>query len=158
MRHAIEKLLLLLLLSWAMPLLAEGTRHGQGPVVENAWIPEAPPVARVMAGYLVIRNPADDVLVLKGAESSSFHKVEIHRTEMRDGMATMKRQERVEIPPRGRLELAPGGLHLMLIGPKKRLDDGDEVTITLQFEGGRALPVQFTVRPMEGMAHHHHHH
>jgi len=139
---------------------AGGESHRRGPAIEAAWIRQAPPVARVMAGYMTLRNPSDEVLILRGAESPFFEKVEIHRTRMKGGMAGMMRQELVEIPPHGELEFAPGGLHLMLTGPKRPLGVGDAVTITLLFDGGHSLPVRFTVRPLEGMersGNHQHH-
>ncbi len=157
MRRAVGKLTLVLVLLYAGILYADGGLHPYGLTVEEAWIRQAPPVAKVMAGYLKIHNPTDKALVLQGAESSLFDKVEIHRTEMKDGMAGMKRQKYLEIPAHGQVEFAPGGLHLMLIGPKKAFSAGDTVSITLLFEGGQTLPVQFTVRPMGGAGQHHHH-
>ncbi len=140
-----------------IPLYADGDLRGEGPVVKDAWIRHAPPVAKVMAGYLVIHNPMDETVVLQGAESSMFKRVEIHRTEMKGEMAAMKRQERVEIPAHGYLEFAPGGLHLMLVGPRRPLSVGEEVEVTLKFGGGKTLPVRLEVRPPGGAEMHHHH-
>ena len=40
------------------------------------------------------------------------------------------------IPPKGQLVLEPGGDHLMLMGLKKRLNEGDKVTLILNIEPG----------------------
>ncbi len=139
-------LMLLSVLLFAGALFADCDLHRHEPAVEGAWIREAPPVAKVMAGYLTIRNPAAEAVVLEGAESPLFDRIEIHRTGMKGGMASMERQQGVTIPARGQVKFVPGGLHLMLMGPKKPLVAGSTATITLRFKGGHTLPVQFTVR------------
>ncbi|HFC53127.1 MAG TPA: copper chaperone PCu(A)C [Gammaproteobacteria bacterium] len=152
-------LTLLSILPFAGVLFAECDLHRHEPGVEGAWIREAPPVVKVMAGYLTIHNPTEEEMVLEGAESPLFDRIEIHRTEMKGGMAGMERQQGVTIPARGRVEFAPGGLHLMLMGPKKPLAAGSTATITLHFKGGQTLPVQFTVRAGgDGSSQHGHHH
>ncbi len=148
-------LTLLSVLLFAGALFADCDLHRHEPAVEGAWIREAPPVAKVMAGYLTIHNPAEEEIVLEGAESPLFDKIEIHRTGMKGGMASMERQQGVMIPARGQVKFAPGGLHLMLMGPKKPLAAGATATITLRFKGGQTLPMQFTVRAAaEGAAQH----
>lgn len=152
-------LVLLSVLLFAGGLFADSDLHRHEPAVEGAWIREAPPVAKVMAGYLTIHNPAEEAVVLEGAESPLFDRIEIHRTGMKGGMASMERQQGVTIPARGQVKFAPGGLHLMLMGPKKPLVAGSTATITLRFKGGHALPAQFIVRAAaEGAAQHGDHH
>ncbi len=159
MKRTPRILMLLSILLFAGALFAECDLHRHGPAVEAAWIREAPPVAEVMAGYLTIHNPAEEAVVLEGAESPLFDRIEIHRTGMKGGMAGMERQQGVTIPARGRVEFAPGGLHLMLMGPKKPLAAGSTATITLHFKGGQTLPAQFTVRAGgDGSSQHRHPH
>ena len=158
MKRAPGMLMLLSALLFAGALSADRGLHQHELTVEGAWIREAPPVAKVMAGYLTIHNPAQEPAVLEGAESPLFDRIEIHRTGMKGGMAGMERQRSVTIPARGQLEFVPGGLHLMLMGPKKPLAAGSMATITLRFKGGQKLPAQFTVRAAgEGGSQHGHH-
>jgi copper(I)-binding protein len=51
----------------------------------------------------------------------------------------------VEVPAGGKAEFKPGGLHLMLIGPKKPLEMGGVVPIRLTFRSGATLDVQAMV-------------
>jgi len=44
----------------------------------------------VLAGYLTLHNPGDRAVTVVGAESPDFERVEIHRTELRDGVARMR--------------------------------------------------------------------
>ncbi len=148
-------LIALMLLLVASMSHANGDLHRAGCSVDNAWIREAPPVARTLAGFMTIRNPADTGQLLLGAESGVFEKIEMHRTVMEDGLAKMVRQETVEVPANGRVEFAPGGLHLMLINPGQRLKAGDTVRVTLKFKGGKRIPAEFTVRPADTPKHHH---
>ncbi len=124
-------------------------QHDSKPFVKNAWIREAPPVAKVMAGFMSISNPADKAAVLLGAESPLFEKVELHRSTMENGVAGMEQQEKMEIPARGEVDFSPGGFHLMLINPKQLLKVGDTVAVTMKFAGGKSVPVVFTIRPMD---------
>jgi len=158
MKSVLAKPLFFVMLLFAAAVLAEGGLHHHGPTVDGAWIRQAPPVATVTAGYLTIHNPNEKPLVLEGADSPLFARVEFHRTRMDGGMAAMERQASVTIPPHGRVEFAPGGLHLMLFGPEKLLQVGEAVTINLRFEGGRNLPVSFSVRSWSGEKTQHGHH
>ncbi|MCK5724024.1 MAG: copper chaperone PCu(A)C, partial [Gammaproteobacteria bacterium] len=82
--------------------------------IENAWSPEAPPVAKVMAGYMKINNLSNKDIKILSAKSDLFKRVEIHLTEMSDGMMRMIKQENLKIKAKGHIELKPGGLHMML--------------------------------------------
>jgi len=129
-------------------------------VVRDAWIREAPPNARVLAGYLTLENPSSEPLRLEGAEAGQFGSVEMHRTIHEDGMAKMVPQPYIDIPPEGQVELAPGGYHLMLMMPAARFVEGDVVPLELIFQGDERVSVPFEVRKSDaaGEAHHHHHH
>ena len=151
-RHAV----LLTLLFSAAP-----AAEGESVVtVEEPWVREGPPTARVLAGYMVIRNPGDQPQTIVGAGSPAFHGVEIHRTVTEAGVARMLEQERLQIPAQGQVALEPGSYHLMLMGAQHPLRAGDTVEIVLDLEGGRQVVVNAPVRKATdtGQAHHHHHH
>jgi copper(I)-binding protein len=48
----------------------------------------------------------------------------------------------VEIPAGGTVRLAPGGLHLMLMGPNKAFLQGDRIPLTLTFAKAGKVAVQ----------------
>ena len=127
--------------------------------VHGAWVREAPPGTEVMAAYLVLKNPSARPQTLRRATSPQFGRVEIHRTELHDGMASMVPQDHVTIPARGRLSFAPESYHLMLIGPRRALRAGDRVTLILHFDGVPPLRVVAPVRRanMDGGDHSHMH-
>lgn len=127
--------------------------------VSDAWIPEAPPVASVMAGYLTIHNPGKQAVTITGARSKEFAAVEIHETRMQDGMARMVRQASLVIPAGASVKFERGGLHLMLMQPKRGFKAGDSISIELVTDAGM-LVVNANVRAanLDDDMHHHHNH
>lgn len=113
--------------------------------VRNAWVRESPPGMTMMAGYMALRNNTSRSQLLVAASSSGFETVMIHRTIIKDGMASMVHAPQIELAPNASLIFAPGGYHLMLMNPKRTLRAGDRVDITLEFRGGLVLPVAFEV-------------
>jgi copper(I)-binding protein len=58
----------------------------------------------------------------------------------------MVKLERIAIAPGGRLVFAPGGYHLMMFERTRPLQAGDQVPITLDFDDGYQLQLNFAVR------------
>jgi len=128
--------------------------------VENAWSPEAPPVAKVMAGYMKINNLSQKDIKLTSAQSALFKRVEIHLTKMDKGMMKMIKQDNLNIKAKSFIELSPGGLHMMLIGKLKPVKAGSTIPVTLKFDSGEKLEIKLSVKIDEQpqqMNHHHHH-
>jgi len=128
--------------------------------ITQAWVREAPPTSAVNAAYMHIANPTAQEHAIIGASSPQFDVVEMHRTEIVDGMARMLPQERLVVPAKGNVSLEPNGLHLMLIQAKQPVKAGDHVEINLRLEGGGTQKLDAEVRPAmaEGMDHSHHQH
>ncbi len=116
--------------------------------ISNPWVPEAPPRVAALAGYMTIENGLGESRTLLGASGAHFERVEIHRTvyEKDTGLARMIPMDRISIAPGERVLFEPGGYHLMLVGPKKALQDGEIVPLILIFEDGSRPRVEFEVR------------
>ena len=127
--------------------------------IENAWSPEAPPVAKVMAGYMKINNLSNKDIKILSAKSDLFKRVEIHLTEMSDGMMRMIKQENLKIKAKGHIELKPGGLHMMLMGKLKPVKAGSVIAVTLTLDNGKTINIKLKVKVDDApqMMHHHHH-
>ena len=127
--------------------------------IDDAWVAEAPPVAPVMGGYMKIVNETDKSVSITSASCPDFEKVEIHEMSMSGGMMKMREIEKLDVPAHGKVELKPGGYHLMLIKPKQAFKKGDTLTVTLHTADGqsRAVKMEVKERP-SGDAHQHHHH
>ena len=142
-RHPVFVGLILALILIAL-IAAAGEEAGVS--VRDAWIRETPPGVAMMAAYMALRNNTSRSRVLVAASSSVFETVMIHRSIVKDGMASMEHAPQVELSPNASLLFAPGGYHLMLLNPKRTLRAGDRVDIYLEFRGGLVLPVAFEVR------------
>ena len=58
----------------------------------------------------------------------------------------MVKQENVPVPGGGKVEFAPGGLHVMLIGLNADLAVGDTIEVTLTFEKAGEITLQVPVK------------
>ena len=132
-------------------LLSACAERGSGLIaVEDPWIREAPPNARALAGYMRLVNGGTEPVALLYANSSVFERVELHVTRHDGDRMRMEQVDHIALPPRESVQLVPGGLHLMLIGPQRALVAGDRVRIELSFSDGTARDVVFPVRDARG--------
>ena len=150
----------LLALAFALSFAAAPLQAAEPLNVSSAWVREGPPNTAVLAAYMRIENPGATDIAIVAASSPQFERVEIHRTEIRDGIARMLQQDRLVVPAGGSVELEPGGLHLMLIQAVQPLARGAQVEIDLQLNDGGRQQIGAEVRPStdDGMDHSHHHH
>ena len=125
--------------------------------VENAWARATPPGAKIAAGYLTIRNAgAADRLV--SASSPAAEKVETHVTVKDGDVSRMREVKGYAVPAKGKVELAPGGSHLMLVNIKAPLKEGEKVPLVLRFEKAGEVKTELAVRALGASAHEHMHH
>lgn len=128
-----------------------GGDTAEGVVVSDAWIRETPPGAAVAGGYFTIRSAADDRLL--AVESEAAGSVEMHEMRHDGGMMRMRElADGIPLPAGATVSLAPGGHHLMFIGPVEPVRAGQTVEATLLFEHAAAQTVTFEVRPLAGGA------
>lgn len=104
----------------------------------------APPVNS--AAYLVLRNGTADADALLAVETPVADTAEIHNVTMDDGVMRMRAVDSVAVPAGGQTALEPGGFHVMLIGLRKPLQEGDSVPLTLRLRSGRTLQLTAPVR------------
>ena len=99
--------------------------------------------------YLSVRNAgaAGDKLVSATAEVAAS--VELHEMKMDGNVMRMREVSAVDVPAGQAVELKPGGLHIMLMGLKTPLKQGDKFPLKLKFE--KAGEVTVTVN-VEGAA------
>ncbi len=116
-------------------------------IIEDPWIPAAPPNARVMAAFMTIRNVSSKPLTITSASSSLFRKIEIHRTEMHDGVMKMVPQEGLTIPPGKSIKFSPGGYHFMLKGPSRVPAAGESVPLEISLSDGSGKHLDIPVVP-----------
>jgi len=124
-----------------------GARAAEHVKVRHAWIPEAPPVASVMAGYFEIDNSGDKPVVINGVSSPAFGDAMMHKTIEENGMSRMIHMDHVTVAPHSKVTFQPGGLHVMLMSPRHPLKVGDKVAITLQTVNKQMIHFKAVVKP-----------
>ena len=113
---------------------------------ENAWVREAPPMARNLAAYAEVKNIANETLKIVSLSSPMFEKVEMHVISLKNGMMRMKQVESMSLVSGESVVFEPGGKHFMLIKPKQRITAGLRVPITLKLQSGDVITVEMEVR------------
>lgn len=126
-------------------------------MVMDPWSPEAPPVAPVLAGYMMLHNNGKTDQRIVAAESPAFKKVEFHRSEMNNNQMRMVKQKDLLVAAGQMVSLEPGGLHLMLFDPRQVFKKGDQIPVTLILQNDNRLQLALTVRAASTEEHHHHH-
>ncbi len=126
--------------------------------VQNAWIREAPPTIKIMAGYLEIENLSDETLTLVSAESTEFERIEFHLSQTEDGIARMQQQEHIVIPGNTTFSFEPGSYHMMLFNNTAPMREGDLASIKLTFADHGTLMFDAMVKRTDSTDSHNHSH
>lgn len=115
-----------------------------------------PPNAPVSAGYMVIENDGTEADRLIGGAASFAGKVEVHEMKM-DGeiMKMRKIAGGLEIPAGGKVTLKAGGLHVMFMKLQEQMKEGENRTITLEFEKAGSIEFELPVQKVERGGHRH---
>ena len=111
--------------------------------VTKAWSRSTPPGVTVGVAYLTLKNDTGKSDRLLKITTPVAAKVQVHRTEIQDGMARMREVAVLHVDAGQSLEFEPGGMHLMLMGLKQPLVEGEAFELDLLFEvaGPRKLRV-----------------
>jgi len=107
-------------------------------------MPSAAPVA---GAYLTLTNSGTAPDRLTGGSTPIAERIEVHQMIMDDGIARMRLLPGgIEVAPGASVELAPGGIHLMLIKPSQQSIEGDSFKATLEFARAGSVEVEFVVQ------------
>jgi len=117
-------------------------------VAKNAWVRLVPSVAQNTAAYMLVRNVGADDVKLIGVTCDVAASADLHGMRMDDNRMVMFPLQEVNVPAGGEVAFAPGGMHMMLMGLKHSLKEGDVIEIVLHVSNGESLAVSAPVRDM----------
>jgi copper(I)-binding protein len=141
-----SRLTLATLLTIPAIVQAAPTRHV---TIEQPWARETAEGQAAGGGFMTIVNTARQSDQLLSASAPVAREVQIHTMSMDGGVMRMRHlPEGVTVPAKGRLDLKPGGLHIMFIGLKEPLRRGTHVPVTLNFKNAGTMTVDFSVQPI----------
>lgn len=132
---------------FACVLLAMLAGHSVAQVrVENAWIQLAPPATAVNAAYMTIHNPQLREQIIVGVSADCCAGVMLHKTYREGDKVVMDHLESLVVPAQAHVQLAPGGLHLMLSEAQEELTLDSKVKITFSFSDGSTQEFDLDVK------------
>ena len=102
--------------------------------MSNAWVRSAPPNSKIFSGYLRFKNASPNEIIINKMKSNAFDQIEIHSSFIEDGISTMRKLNSLRISENSVMKLEPGGYHLMLMGPKKAIKEGNLVELIIYYE------------------------
>jgi copper(I)-binding protein len=119
--------------------------QGKRVAATEAWVKlPASGESRAMA-FVAIENPTMYGIYVVSATSDAAAKVEL-RDAGQTGDARQKPVEFITVPAYDRVDMGPGGVHLLLIDLKRPLSEGDKVALSLSTDNAGTLEVVAIVR------------
>ena len=138
----------LCVVAWAAPAFAQVK-------VEGAWARPTVAGQQGGGGFMTLHSERADRLL--GGTTPVAERFELHSMAMQGDVMLMRQVDSIALAAGQRVELKPGGLHVMFIGLKQPLALGSKVPVTLRFERAGEVKVEMTVmsRPAAAMEHKH---
>jgi copper(I)-binding protein len=120
--------------------------------IEHPWARASAGMAKTGAAFVTIGNQGAEADRLLSVSTPVAATAELH-THMMDGDGVMKMRqvEAVELAPGTESRLAPGGLHIMLMGLAAPLVEDATFPLTLRFEHAGELTVEVEVGSVAAM-------
>ena len=142
------RLLALVVAFLAVPAAAQDYRVGSLEI-GHPWTRATAPTAPTGGGFLTVTNKGTTEDRLISVKSPAAGAVQVHEMKMEGNVMRMREQDGgLEIAPGATVTLAPGHLHLMMMGLKGPLKQGEKVPVTLVFEKAGSIDVELAVMAM----------
>lgn len=121
--------------------------------IDGAYARASIPNVPNSAAFFVIKNNSDKDIAITSANSDAAQKNELHTHIKENQMLKMMKIEKLVVPAKSSLELKSGGDHVMLIGLKKELKAGDEISLELSFSDGDKKSIKVPVKDLASTMH-----
>ena len=105
------------------------------------------PGTAMSVAYMAFENTTDEAIVVAGFSSPQFGRIELHETQIVDGVVRMRPLANLSIPPGGTAVLEENHKHLMLMQPADALSIDDPVSLRIAYDNDGMLIVNATLRP-----------
>ena len=87
----------------------------------------------------MLKNETSRPIEFTSFSSPAFGDVSLHETIVVDGVSKMREVESLTVASGKMVELAPGGLHLMLMMPKASISPGETIALEMTATDGRTF-------------------
>jgi copper(I)-binding protein len=99
--------------------------------------------------FMELKADADTRLV--AADSAVADQTQIHEMAMQNDIMRMRQISGLDLPAGKTVKLAPGGNHVMLLGLKQQLKEGEHIVLKLVFERGGQRETQTVNVPVRAL-------
>jgi copper(I)-binding protein len=110
------------------------------------WSRATPKGASTAIGYMTIKNNGTISDRLIGGSVDFASSFQLHSMTMEDDVSKMRELKSVDIGPGQTVEFKPGGSHVMFVGVKHPLSQGENVKGTLIFEHAGAVQIEYDIQ------------
>ena len=100
--------------------------------VRDAWVRATVPQQQGTGAFMQITSPIDARLV--EVQTPAAKVAEVHEMATVDNVMRMRPVKALDLPAGKTVELKPNGYHVMLMGLKDQIKDGDRISLTLTIE------------------------
>ena len=104
-----------------------------------------PPGANISAVFMNVKNNTSTDLAIVSVDSSVADSVELHNNSTEDGKMKMRRIDQIKLNANSEIKLKPGGLHIMLIGLKRPLVEGDKIDLRVNLSDATSQSLEVPV-------------
>ena len=119
---------------------------------DGAWARATVPGQNMGGAFITLTSDQDATLI--GASSPVSEKMELHTMKMEGEKMVMAQVSSIPLPANTQVQLKPGSLHLMFMGLKQPLTEGQDVAITLKIKLSSGHVETLSIQaPVKSLAH-----
>lgn len=144
MKTISARLCLLLLLGIAPTVAAHSYKLGEIQV-GHIWARATAEGAKAASVYVPLLNQGKTEDKLISVSTPVATSTALHESRVKDGISSMHDITELPLPPGQPVALRPGGKHIMLMGMKQQLKEGDQFPLTLTFAQAGSVTVDVIV-------------
>lgn len=118
-------------------------------MIHDAWARASIGKAPNSAAYMTVMTHGDAADRLIAVETPAAKAAELHNHIMENDIAKMRPVEAIDINPGEPATLEPGGLHVMLMGLKEKLEADNVLKLTLTFEQAGEVTLDVPIKSLK---------
>ena len=123
------------------------TAMAAGIQVEEPWARASVEGMKMSGAFMKINNDTNAQDFLVGGNSPVAERVEVHTHVNDNGVMRMREVKGgIPLPKKAVTELKPGSYHVMFMGLKQPLKEGETVPVTLKFKKAKPITIDVPVK------------
>jgi copper(I)-binding protein len=153
MRHPSHLIVTLLLALYVASGARAQTSAASTIVVDQPFSRATPKGAMTGAAYMTLINNGTSADRLVGATTPVAGKVQFHKETEDNGVSRMREVHSVDLEAGAKIVFKPGDMHMMIVGLREPLVQGQTFPLALQFEKAGNIEVTIPIESIGAMLH-----